>query len=82
MQILSKWLFLAIDEFVVLNFETEDQKQIQLNKFCETVAAVLSAVTAVKGVPHEHFFVFDKVAYLLLSHKEEVTVAYWTEICH
>lgn len=65
-----------------MKFETEDERQVGLNKFCETVAAVLSAITAVRGVPSDHFFVFDKVAYLLLLHKDEVTVAYWTEICH
>lgn len=44
-----------------------EKPSIELNDFCELIAAVLSALTSSSGVPSKHFFVFDKVGYFLIK---------------
>jgi hypothetical protein len=46
------------------------------------ISAVLTALTRVTGVPSEHFFLFDKVAYWMIHNQNRLTIASWTEICH
>ena len=56
LKVISNWLWYEIDR------ERTDE---ELAHFCETIIAVLQAVTSVSGLPVQHFFLFDKIAYFL-----------------
>jgi hypothetical protein len=43
---------------------------------------VLEVITSTRGVPSDYFYLFDKVAYFLIKHKDDILVGSWTEICH
>lgn len=81
MQTLSLFLSHAIDKMIKYHSELSDPST-EINKFCDLITSVLQAITSCRGLPMDHYFIFDKVGYFLIKFKEEITAAYWTEICH
>ena len=86
---MSQTLNSLIDIFVdqvwpQLQSSSQDDMAVQLNIFTDCINAVLQLINsmAVAVVPHQHFFLFDKVVYFLLTYGDKVELAAWTEICY
>ena len=71
---LSLFAYLSIDKFILFfeKLSSNEARVSEMNSYTDMLTAVLQTLTSLPGIPTEHFYLFDRVAYFLLRFNNEI----------